>query len=112
YMDKQVGELVAEVEKLGLREKTLILFSGDNGTAVGYPSSFRGRMINGAKGSMLEGGSRVPLIASWPGVTPTGKVSRDIVSFADPLPTFAELGGAKLPQGVKIDGISCAAQLR
>src|SRR3954470_19491848 len=49
YMDKQVGGIVAEVEKLGLRGKTLILFSGDNGTAVGYPTPVRGRMINGAK---------------------------------------------------------------
>ena len=112
YMDKQVGEIVAAVEKLGLREKTLILFSGDNGTAAGYPSPVHGRMINGAKASMLEGGSRVPLIASWPGVTPAGKVSRDIVSFADQLPTFAEIGGAKLPEGVKMDGLSYAAQLR
>jgi len=112
YMDKQVGEIVATLEKLGLREKTLVLFSGDNGTARGYPSPIHGRMINGFKGSMLEGGSRVPYIASWPGVTPAGKVSKDIVSFADQLPTFAELCGAKLPQGVKIDGVSLAAQLR
>ena len=69
-------------------------------------------MINGWKGTMLEGGSRVPYIASWPGVTPAGKVSKDIVSFADQLPTFAELGGAKLPEGVKIDGLSLAPQLR
>lgn len=112
YMDKQVGELVAEVEKLGLREKTLILFSGDNGTALTYPSTIGGRMINGKKASMEEGGSRVPYIASWPGVTPAGKVSKDMVSFADQLPTFAELGGAKLPDGVKIDGVSLAPQLR
>jgi len=112
YMDKQVGEIVAEIEKLGLREKTLIMFSGDNGTAAGYPSSFRGRMINGAKASMLEGGSRVPLIASWPGVTPAGKVCNDIVSFADMLPTFAELGGAKLSEGFKYDGRTFAPQLR
>jgi arylsulfatase A len=69
-------------------------------------------MINGKKASMLEGGSRVPYIASWPGVAPAGKVSKDIVSFADLLPTFAALGGAKLPDGVKIDGISHAPQLR
>ena len=112
YMDKQVGELIAALEKLGLRDKTLVLFSGDNGTAVGYPSPVRGRMINGAKASMLEGGSRVPLIASWPGVTPAGRVSGDIISFADQLPTFAGLAGAQLPQGVKIDGVSYAAQLR
>ena len=112
YMDKQVGGIVAEIEKLGLRERTLIIFSADNGTALSYPSTIGGRMINGKKASMLEGGSRVPYIASWPGVTPAGKVSNDIVSIADQLPTFAELGGAKLPEGVKIDGISLAPQLR
>ena len=112
YMDKQVGGIVAEIEKLGLREKTLIIFSADNGTALNYPSTIGGRMVNGKKASMLEGGSRVPYIASWPGVTPAGKVSKDIVSIADQLPTFAELGGAKLPEGVKIDGISLASQLR
>ena len=112
YMDKQVGGIVAEIEKLGLREKTLIIFSADNGTALNYPSTIGGRMINGKKASMLEGGSRVPYIASWPGVTPAGKVSKDIVSIADQLPTFAELSGAKLPEGVKIDGISLASQLR
>ena len=112
YMDKQVGGIIAELEKLGLREKTLVIFSGDNGTALNFPSTVGGRMINGKKGSLLEGGSRVPYIASWPGVTPAGKVSKDIVSFADLLPTFAALGGAKLPDGVKIDGISHAPQLR
>lgn len=103
YMDKQVGGIVAEIEKLGLREKTLIIFSADNGTALSYPSTIGGRMINGKKASMLEGGSRVPYIASWPGVTPAGKVS-----IADQLPTFVELAGGKLPEGVKIDGISIA----
>jgi len=112
YMDKQVGELVAELEKLGLREKTLVLFSGDNGTALSYPATIGGRMINGKKASMLEGGSRVPLIASWPGVTPAGKVSKDIVNLTDMLATFAELGGAKLPEGFKYDSRSIAPQLR
>jgi arylsulfatase A len=112
YMDKQVGGIVAEVEKLGLREKTLIIFAGDNGTAVGYPTTVHGRMIDGAKGSMLEGGAHVPFIASWPGVTPAGRVSKDIVSFADQLPTFVELAGGKLPEGFKYDGQSFAAQLR
>ena len=112
YMDKQVGAVVAELEKLGLREKTLVIFSGDNGTALTFPSTIGGRMINGKKGSMLEGGSRVPLIASWPGVTPAGKVSKDMVSFADPHATFLELAGAKLPEGAKTDSRSFAPQLR
>ncbi|MCX6878235.1 MAG: sulfatase-like hydrolase/transferase [Verrucomicrobia bacterium] len=112
YMDKQVGSVVAELEKLGLREKTLVIFTGDNGTALSFPSTIGGRMINGKKGSMLEGGSRVPFIASWPGTTPAGKVCKDIVSFADPHATLAELAGAKLPEGMKFDGRSFAPQLR
>jgi arylsulfatase A len=112
YMDKQVGEIVAEVENLGLREKTLILFSGDNGTALNYPSTIGGRMINGKKASMLEGGPRVPFITSWPGTTPAGKVSKDIINFTDMLATFTELGGAKLPDGFKYDSHSIAPQLR
>jgi arylsulfatase A-like enzyme len=112
YMDKQLGALVAELERLGLRQNTLIVFSGDNGTAAGYPSSVGGRMINGWKGSMLEGGSRVPFIASWPAVTPAGKVTEDIVSFADPYTTFAEIAGVKPPKGFKTDGHSFTAQLR
>ena len=112
YMDKQVGAVVAELEKLGLREKTLVIFSGDNGTALRYPATLGGRMINGKKASLLEGGSRVPFIASWPGTTPAGKVSPDIISFADPHPTFLELAGVKAPEGFKLDGRSLAPQLR
>jgi arylsulfatase A len=112
YMDKQVGEVTAELEKLGLREKTLVIFSGDNGTATGHPAPVGGRMINGQKASMLEGGSRVPFIASWPGTTPAGKVLKDIVSFADPHATFLDLVGAKAPEGFKLDGHSIAPQLR
>jgi len=112
YMDKQVASVIAELEKLKLREKTLVIFSGDNGTALTFPSTIHGRMINGKKASMLEGGSRVPFIASWPGTTPAGKVCKDIVSFADPHATFVELAGGKLPDGMKFDGQSFAPQLR
>lgn len=112
YMDKQVASVIAELEKLKLREKTLVIFTGDNGTALTFPSTIHGRMIHGKKASMLEGGSRVPFIASWPGTTPAGKVCKDIVSFADPHATFVELAGGKLPDGMKFDGQSIAAQLR
>jgi len=61
YMDKQVGLLVAELERLGLRQNTLIVFSGDNGTAAGYPSPVHGRMIHGWKGACWKAdhGSRL-----------------------------------------------------
>src|SRR5262249_17684889 len=112
YMDKQVGEIVAKLEELHLREKTLVIFSGDNGTMGNYHASVHGRMISGAKGSMLEGGARVPYIVSWPGVPPAGQVCQQIVSFADQLSTFAELAGAKLPDSPKSDGQSIAAQIK
>lgn len=112
YMDKQVGAVVRELESLGLREKTLLIFTGDNGTALDFPSPLKGKMIDGRKGSMLEGGSRVPFIASWPGTTPKGVVSKDLISFADPHATFAELAGAKLPEKFPFDGRSFAPQLR
>lgn len=105
---------MAELDRLQLREKTLILFSGDNGTAGGYAkkATVNGREIHGHKLSLSEGGSRVPLIANWPGVTPVGKVVDDPVDFSDFFITFAELGGASLPEGVKLDGHSFAPQLR
>ena len=61
---------------------------------------------------MLEGGSRVPLIVNWPGTTPAGKVNNDLTDFSDFFATFAELAGAKLPEGVKLDSRSFAPQIR
>ena len=114
YMDKLVGKLVAELDRLGLREKTLIVFVGDNGTARGPARGLtvHGRAIDGVKNTMLEGGSRVPLIANWKGTTPSGQVCHDLTDFCDFFPTFAALAGAKLPNGVKIDGQSFAPQLK
>jgi arylsulfatase A len=114
YMDKQVGQMVQTLEKLNLRQKTLVVFSGDNGTARPFApdGTVNKRHINGHKGQMLEGGSRVPLVVNWPGVTPGGKVLKDLVDFSDIFPTFAEVAGAPLPTGVKIDGHSFAPQVR
>lgn len=113
YMDKLVGKLVAELDRLKLREQTLIVFAGDNGSI--RPPAFapvKGKLISGNKGSLREGGSRVPMIANWPGTTPADAVSHDLTDFSDFFKTFAELGGATLPQGVKLDGQSLAPQLK
>lgn len=113
YMDKLVGKLVAGLDSLKLRNKTLILFTGDNGTARfgEETATVDGRKISGMKGTMLEGGSRVPLIANWPGTTPADKVNHDLVDFSDFLATFAQLGGAPLPAGVTLDSHSFASQI-
>lgn len=113
YLDKQVGLLAGELEKLGLLENTLIVFVGDNGTAkFGSEFSFiDGRRINGQKGSLLEGGSRVPMIVSWKGVTPAGTVIDDLVDFTDFFATFVDMAGTKMPKGVISDGHSFAPQL-
>ena len=113
YLDKQVGELVEGLERLGLG-KTVILFAGDNGT-VRFEADraiIGGRRIRGTKGMMLEGGSRVPLIASWKGTAPEMRVLDDLVDFSDFFATFAELAGTKLPQGITFDSHSFAPQLR
>lgn len=110
YMDKLVGKLVEELERLGLREKTLVVFVGDNGLVSG--GTINGRRIDGAKGAMTEGGSRVPYIASWKGTTKPGQVVSDLVDVTDLFPTFAEVARAPLPQGVAIDGHSFAWRLR
>src|SRR5262249_31115314 len=94
-----------------LRDKTLIVFSGDNGTLGEFSCPIDGRPIHGSKGQMLEGGSRVPLIASWKGVTPVGKVVKDLIDFSDLYATFVEVAGAGMPKGLTFDGHSFAPQL-
>ncbi len=114
YMDKLVGRLMAELDRLKLRENTVVIFTGDNGTAPNNVNlaTVDGKAISGRKGSMQEGGSRVPLIVNWPGTTPAGKVRPDLIDFSDFFSTVAELGGAKLPEGVTLDSRSFAAQIK
>lgn len=114
YMDKLVGQLVAALDRLKLREKTLVVFFGDNGTGGGYAerSTVNGRRLAGAKGDMLEGGALVPMIVNWPGQAPAGKISADMVDSTDFVPTFAALAGAALPPQTIIDGRSLAPQFR
>jgi arylsulfatase A len=114
YHDKLIGQLITELEKRKLREKTLIVYVGDNGTAKGGAaiSTVNGKKIYGSKGSMLEGGSLVPMIVNWPGTTPAGQVCPDMIDFSDYVPTFAAVAGAKFPENVIIDGHSFLPQIK
>ena len=114
YMDKLVGNLLDELDTLKLRDKTLVIFMGDNGTGKGQysTSTVHGRSLSGMKGSMLECGGLVPFIASWPGQTPSGKVSADLLDSTDLVATFSALAGATLPANMQFDGRSFAPQLR
>jgi arylsulfatase A len=113
YMDMLVGKLMKELDRQNLRDNTVVIFVGDNGTASfgAAKATVDGKSINGRKATMDEGGSRVPLCVSWPGHTPAGKTNNDLTDFSDFFPTVAELAGAKLPEGVKIDGHSFAPQI-
>jgi len=114
YMDKLVGKLIHTLDSLKLRENTLIVFFGDNGTAgqAAAIGSINGKKIIGKKGTMQEGGSLVPLIINWPSVIKKPSVSKNLIDASDFVPTFAEIAGATLPKDVKLDGTSFANQLK
>ncbi|GBL24064.1 arylsulfatase B [Opitutia bacterium] len=114
YMDKLVGKLMAELDRLKLRENTLIVFMGDNGStkSAAVDATIGGRRIEGEKGSMKEGGGLVPFFATWPGVMASGKVNANVADASDLLPTFAEIAGAPMPTGRVIDGRSLVSQLK
>jgi len=112
YMDKIVGRIVGKLDKLGLRKNTLVLFTGDNGTARNIRSKIADRVIRGGKGLTTDGGTHVPLIANQPGVVPAGKFCGDLVDFSDFVSTFAEAAGTEVPENMKVDGRSFLPQLR
>ena len=117
-IDNQVGRLMARIDELGLREKTVIIFSSDNGPdshtvrtagehAVGSAGPFRGR-----KTTLYEGGVRVPFIARCPGLIPEGRVDDTTVASAvDFLPTLCSLAGATLPAGIEQNGEDMSSAL-
>jgi arylsulfatase A len=112
YMDKQVGQLVAHLESLGLRERTLLVFVGDNGTGKGTRSRFQGRDVIGAKGTTTAAGMHVPLIVNQPGVVARGTVCADLVDTTDFLPTLCAAAGLPVPATPVLDGRSFWPQAR
>jgi len=108
-LDKDVGRIMALLKELGLDEQTLVMFSSDNGTThlkkeADYEFFNSVGPLRGLKGSLYEGGIRVPMIARWPGRIEPGTTSDHISAFYDVMPTLAELTGTEPPEG--IDGVS------
>jgi arylsulfatase A-like enzyme len=102
-LDESVGTVIEALRKNHLETNTLVIFCSDNGPAAPRGFAANGR-LQGKKGSMFEGGHRVPFIASWPGVIPAGTTNSQTVMTMDFLPTFAKLACARPPEGHPIDG--------
>jgi len=101
-VDWSVGRVLDALREQGLAGRTLVLFTSDNGgTARGVNAPLRGH-----KGSTLEGGMRVPMIAWWPGKIPGGTSCDAVAGMFDVLPTFAALAGAAAPADRKLDGVN------
>ncbi|MCB1229763.1 MAG: sulfatase-like hydrolase/transferase [Verrucomicrobiae bacterium] len=107
--DELIGQLLDHLEAAGLREKTLVIFQSDHGHSVEERTFFGGGSAGpyrGHKGTLFEGGLRVPSIVSLPGTLPEGEVREQLVTGCDWWPTIAELTGTEIPEGHPIDGSS------
>ena len=105
-VDESVGETVATLERLGLRENTILFITSDNGAYswVGSNAPYRGQ-----KGDLFEGGHRVPAIVNWPGHVPAGSLSDATAMTMDLLPTFLQIAGVAQPDKVEFDGIALSS---
>ncbi len=112
YLDKIVGKIVSQLDRIGQLENTLILFTADNGTNVRIESNWNQQVIRGGKGGTTDMGTHVPLVAYWKGKTPSGKVLTDLVDFTDFYPTLAEVAGKSLNDKDPSDGQSFLPQLK
>lgn len=109
--DGFVGDVAAALERNGLSENTILIFSADNGSSRQRASSEKmghrsHAHLSGAKASLLEGGHRVPFILRWPGKVEAGSVSNQLVSLSDMMETFAEMFSVDLPDTAAEDSIS------
>jgi len=112
YMDKIIGKIVGRVDELGIRENTVILFTGDNGMNLAVESRMEDRTVHGGKGTPTDAGTHVPFITSWPGTSPQGRVCDDLIDFSDFFPTLAQISGAEIPENLTVDGRSFLPQLK
>ena len=114
-LDESVGRIMAKLDELKLAENTILIFSSDNGGVGGYhsteaPASKKGNTDNaplrGGKGTLYEGGIRVPFIVRWPAVVAPGTTSEQPAAHVDIYPTFLDVAGAKPKAGYPLDGFS------
>jgi len=101
-LDDSTGQILDKLRALGIAEKTLVIFTSDNGPERKTPGT--AAPLSGSKHTVFEGGLRVPCIAWWPGKVPAGRVCGEFVSTLDVLPTLAGLTGSELPKDLKLDG--------
>jgi arylsulfatase A len=106
-MDEGVGKIIETMKHLGLERKTFIFFCSDNGATKDGSNGD----LAGFKGSLWEGGHRVPAIAYWPGRIKPGTVTNQTVLGMDVFPTMASIAGAKLPAGLNLDGVDLLGML-
>ena len=106
-MDEGIGRIAETVKRLGLERKTFIFFCSDNGAN----KNGNNKPLNGFKGSLWEGGHRVPAVAYWPGRIKAGSTSDETVLGMDVFPTMASISGAKLPAGLDLDGVDLSGLL-
>lgn len=112
-MDDAVGEVMAQLRRSNLEEKTLVFFISDNGgpTVLRYAyNASSNAPLRGSKGTALEGGIRVPFVASWPGVLSAGVNHDEAVIQLDIMPTILAAAGLDIPS--ELDGINLLPQLR
>jgi arylsulfatase A len=106
YVDRTVAKIDAKLAELGIRDNTLLIFTGDNGTDTPIVTNTTWGKVAGAKGQMIDAGNHVTCIVSWPSVIREGRVVQDIIDFSDMLPTLCAAAGADVPANLTIDGQS------
>ncbi len=102
HMDRAIARLLDAVDAAGQRERTLVIFLGDNGGVSRHTRLW----LRGGKGTPFEGGLRVPAFFRWPGKIPAGRTAAAMASHLDILPTICSILGVELPRGRTIDGKS------
>jgi arylsulfatase A-like enzyme len=107
YADKLIGDFVTELERLGLRENTIIFVAGDNGTEKNFSARSGGQMVQGGLYSLNEAGGNVALFANAPTLIPGGR-TLPLADFTDLYPTMCELAGIPLAPSHRPDGRSFA----